>query len=371
MVTLGIIGDETNCNLSNSLIYIKFKKIAERSLMWLHCGSQNKLKKTKKEKLKMKKILTFVLCVFLLSALATVALAAITTTGEIDLDYFAHKSGYSDHSTLAEIGLYNDITINETTSAYIGLWMETNSGNEEQGYSDIDDAYIMKKIGSGSLKAGYGRYNIDGPLDVLGNGNFAMSLLGGSLEPAVQLLYAAPLSEELAVKAGYFYDWGAKNYTWTGTETDGRDAYTLQFSYAKGSLFGDVTYLGVGKADGDIDDPSDEYIVDTGYKWGDNYTLYASVLGADLGMSGTGNMGTRKNFIILGATATWGNFFAEVEAAVGAPDDWCINQDGDEAKPFGFNIDYIFDKNSKLRFARAINTNDLADFTKLQYIVTF
>jgi predicted porin len=319
----------------------------------------------------MKKFLTFAVCVLLLSSLATVSLASITTTGEIDLDYFVHNSGYSDNSTLAEIGLYNDITINETTSAYIGLWMETNSGNEEQGYSYIDDAYIMKKIGSGSLKAGYGRYNIDGPLDVLGNGNFAMNLLGGSLEPAVQLLYTAPLSEELTLKAGYFYDWGANNYTWTGTETDGRNAYTLQVSYTEGPLFGDAAYLGIGKADDDTDDPSDEYIVDAGYKLGDNYTVYAAVLGADLGMSGTGNMGKRKNFVILGATATWGNFFAEVEAAVSTPDDWCLNIDGGEAKPFGFIVDYNFDKNTKLRFTRAINTNDLADFTKLQYIVIF
>jgi hypothetical protein len=319
----------------------------------------------------MRKVLSLVLSAILVVSLATVSLAAITTTGEIDLDYFAHKSGYSDHSTLAEIGLYNDISINETTSAYIGLWMETNSSNEEQGYSDIDDAYIMKKVGTGSLKAGYGRYNIDGPLDVLGTGNFAMYLLGGSLEPAVQLLYTAPLSETLTLKTGYFYDWGAKSYTWSGTETDGRNVYALQASYAKGPLFGDAAYLGVGKADDDIDDPSDEYIVDIGYKLGEKYTVYAAALGADLGMSETGKMGNLENFVMLGASATLGDFFAEVETAVSTPDDWCTNRDGDEARPFGFIVDYKLDQNAKLRFARAINTDGLADFTKVQYILTF
>jgi hypothetical protein len=314
----------------------------------------------------MKKVLVLFLSAMLVMAFATVSWAAITTTGEIDLDYFAHKKDYADKTTLAEIGLYNEISINDTTSAYIGLWMETNKNNE-QGYSDIDDVYVTKKMGVGSLKVGYGRYNIDGPLDVLGNGNFAMYLLGGSLEPAVQLLYTAPVNEAVTAKAGYFYDWSGD------TADKGRDAYSLQASYAKGPLFADVTYLGIGKGDIDTVDPSDEYIIDGGYKIGENYTIYAALLGANMGVSGTdsNDITDTKAFGLLGAAVTAGNFFFEVESVVSTPSDWHKNADGDDANPFGFMVDYKLDKNSKLRFARAINTNGLADFTKAQYIICF
>ncbi|QTL99137.1 hypothetical protein GM661_14815 [Iocasia frigidifontis] len=320
----------------------------------------------------MKKILFIGLVLILVLAFTSISLSAmITTTGELKFAYFMKDySGADADYTKTELGLYNDIYIAPRVSANVNLWLETN-GEEKQDYNIVDDAYVTYKTESGNnLQVGYSRFDTAGPTYALAD--FTRGLLGGDLEPAVNLVYTVSLNDVWAFQTGYFHNWGGNCYEdYTGG--DGKDTLLARSMYSANHFNLNIMYLDFGEMDQQFINPAGEYMIDATYTWS-KFSIYGAYIAYDWAYNSE-----RDYMGIVGSTVSLGNFWLNVDYALKTPEEsmWTEYQDGtwhetdwSKDKPLGCKVSYYFGNNTTLEYAYATNTAG-SDKSTLTLIVKF
>lgn len=352
----------------------------------------------------MKKLLVMGLSLAMVLGLATVSMAgSINTSGEIDAEYFnKHWTGESVGYTLMEVGVTNTIDINDTTTAHLNFWYESDQ-TQVQNYNIIDDAYLIYKFGGGhSLLVGKTRYwQLQGHFDSLSG--FFRGALGSDdiLEPPVSLVGTFRVNDNFGVTTGYFYNAAnstIQNYTGTaivndttvvtpnsGTYSDdnGFNIPFVRVEYNKNNLSASAEVMQLSQISWLTKKPATDYMLDVAYKFG-KYTVWAAYLGVaqqlDNNKIAGYDVGDTDNFGFIGVTASVGKFWISAEYGIVAPDssNWIEYTDGSwhetnwsDDRPIGLDVSYFFGNNTTLKYTYATNTGNYSDKGRLRLIVKF
>jgi hypothetical protein len=144
----------------------------------------------------------------------------------------------------------------------------------------------------------------------------------------VSLIYQRAITDNFAIKAGYFYDLGTIDVNDQFSSLYGKysnagvNESLLGTIYSAGSFTGEVYYLNV--VDRDTHDQTSKYIADLSYNIGRSFKVYGNYMSLD------GN-----NYAFLGAQAHLGKLALELEGAVAQPSNLSSND-----KPHGYEVSY-------------------------------